>query len=212
DLEVTAKRIVWGKFYNAGQTCVAPDYLLVQNSVKEPLLAAIKKSVAQMYGDDPQKSPEYPRIIAERHFDRLVNLMSGGKPVMGGTHDRSDRYIAPTILDEVQESHPLMQEEIFGPLLPVLTYEKLDDAFAKIKERPNPLACYVFTNDPAVEDRVVEEVPFGGGCINNALVHVGNPHLPFGGVGQSGMGAYHGKDSFDTFSHRKAMTKTFFWP
>ncbi len=207
DVAVTARRVVWGKFYNAGQTCVAPDYLLVHRSMKEPLLAAMKACVTDFFGADPKASPDYGRIVSERHFDRLAGFVTGDV-VIGGQTDRAARYIAPTVLDNAKMSDKVMEDEIFGPVLPVLVYETLDEAIKLSKERPNPLACYVFTNDSRVEARIIEEVPFGGGCVNNALIHLANPNMPFGGIGQSGMGAYHGKDSFDVFSHRKSVTKT----
>jgi aldehyde dehydrogenase (NAD+) len=207
DVAVAARRITWGKFYNAGQTCVAPDYLLVHRSVKSDLLAGIKKSLAEFFGADPQQSPDYGRIVNERHFDRLAELVDG-KVYLGGQKDRASLYFAPTVLDDARMSDRSMAGEIFGPVLPVLAFDTLDEAVALVKERPNPLACYVFTSRSATEKRIVDEVPFGGGCVNNTLIHLANPHLPFGGVGASGMGAYHGKFSFDTFSHKKAVTKT----
>ena len=207
NLKVTARRIVWGKFFNCGQTCVAPDYLLVPRQIKRELLALIKQSVQEFYGANPQESPDYGHIINERHFDRLLSLISG-EVVIGGTHDRSKLYIAPTVIDQVKMEDKVMEDEIFGPILPVLEYDTLDDAFALVRQRPNPLACYVFSNRRETEERVLNELSFGGGCVNNALIHVGNPHLPFGGIGASGMGNYHGQHSFLTFSHQKAITKT----
>lgn len=208
DTTVAARRIVWGKFYNAGQTCVAPDYLLVQKDVKADLLTAMTAAIREFFGDDPQRSPDFARIVNERHFDRLSALLNDGKVVAGGRGDRSARYLAPTLIDGVTMRSKVMEDEIFGPILPVLAYDELDEAFAMVRERPQPLACYVFTRDAKVERRVLEEVSFGGGCVNNALIHLANPNLPFGGIGSSGMGAYHGKDSFDTFSHRKSVIKS----
>ncbi len=208
DLEVSARRIAWGKFFNAGQTCVAPDYLLVDAAVREELVRRIGRCVEQFFGADPQQSPDFARIITERHFDRLVGLMGQGRATVGGKVDRAKRYIAPTVITEVSLSDPIMQEEIFGPLLPVLEYHRLDEAIATVRRFEKPLALYLFTQDKAVEERVLAELSFGGGCINNTLVHLSNPHLPFGGVGHSGIGAYHGKLSFDTFSHRKAVVKS----
>lgn len=207
DLEVTARRIVWGKFFNAGQTCVAPDYLLVPGGIKDRLVAAMQVQVREFFGPDPAKSPDYGRIVNDRHFERIRNLISG-RVIIGGQNDRSSRYVAPTLIDDVRISDKIMEDEIFGPILPIMAYNRLDDAFDVIKARPNPLACYVFTNSKTTERRVIEEVPFGGGCVNNALVHLANPHLPFGGIGNSGVGAYHGKHSFETFSHRKAVVKS----
>ena len=207
NLKVTARRIVWGKFFNCGQTCVAPDYLLVPRQIKRALLALMKQSVQEFFGANPQESPDYGHIINERHFDRLLALISG-EVVLGGGHDRSKLYIAPTVIDQVKMDDKVMEDEIFGPILPVLEYETLDDAFAVVRQRPDPLACYVFSNRRETEERVINELSFGGGCVNNALIHVGNPHLPFGGIGASGMGNYHGQHSFLTFSHQKSITKT----
>jgi acyl-CoA reductase-like NAD-dependent aldehyde dehydrogenase len=167
----------------------------------------MKQSVQEFYGANPQESPDYGHIINERHFDRLLSLISG-EVVLGGTHDRSKLYIAPTVIDQVKMEDKVMEDEIFGPILPVLEYDTLDDAFAMVRQRPNPLACYVFSNRRETEERVINELSFGGGCVNNALIHVGNPHLPFGGIGASGMGNYHGQHSFLTFSHQKSITKT----
>jgi len=207
NIKITAKRVVWGKFFNCGQTCVAPDYLLVPKAIKNELLSEMKAAVRQFYGEAPQSSPDYGRIINQRHFDRLVALIEGNV-VLGGDHNREQLYIAPTIIDGVKLSDKVMEDEIFGPVLPVMEYESLDEAFAIVNQRPNPLACYVFSNRKEIQDRVVNELSFGGGCINNTLVHVGTAHLPFGGKGPSGMGRYHGHHSFLTFSHQKAMVKT----
>lgn len=210
DLGVTARRIVWGKFFNAGQTCIAPDYLLAPKSLKRDLIQGIRAELVNFFGEKPEGSPDYARIITPRHFDRLVAMMGEGEVVIGGQHDKASLYIAPTVIDNVRFEHKVMEDEIFGPILPVIEYETLDEAIALVKKRPNPLACYVFTNKAATEERVIDEISFGGGCVNNALVHIANPNLPFGGVGQSGMGAYHGIDSFETFSHRKAVVKSSF--
>jgi aldehyde dehydrogenase (NAD+) len=167
----------------------------------------MKKAIEQFYSTTPQQSPDYGRIVNERHFDRLVKLMADAEIVCGGQHDRTERFIAPTILRGVNESHPIMQDEIFGPLLPILTYEKLDEAISFIKKRNKPLALYLFTQNKDSEKKVLESVSFGGGCINDTVIHLANSELPFGGVGPSGMGAYHGKLSFETFSHKKAVFK-----
>lgn len=211
DLEVTARRIVWGKFYNVGQTCIAPDYVLVPSALKVSLLSHMKKAIGDFYGSDPAKSPDYGRIIHTRHFDRLCALMQGMSVFAGGGADRETRYIAPTLLDKVTLDAPIMQEEIFGPLLPVLEYETLDQALQVVKQRPHPLACYVFTQDPKTEERVLQEISFGGGCINNTLLHLLNPNMPFGGIGPSGLGAYHGRFGFETFSHHKSIYKSPQW-
>lgn len=208
DLDVAARRIVWAKTINAGQTCVAPDYLLVEASVHDGLISRMKAALRDFYGEDPRRSPDYGRIVNERHFQRLVNLIDPPKVAHGGQHDAAERYIAPTLLTDVTLDDRVMADEIFGPLLPILRIQSLDHAIETIGERPNPLALYLFTNDRDDERKVVERVSFGGGCINNAVVHLGDPDLPFGGVGESGMGAYHGRWSFETFSHRKSMMKT----
>lgn len=208
DLGVTARRIAWGKFFNAGQTCVAPDYVLVDASVKDQLLEQIVHQIEQFFGPDPVRSEDYARIINLRHFDRLVGLLGEGLLVVGGQHDRAERYIAPTIIDGPSLTAPVMQEEIFGPILPVLTYQTLDEAIGIVRRFPKPLSLYLFSNNEATQQRVLSELSFGGGCINNTLMHLSNPHLPFGGVGESGMGAYHGKHSFDTFSHRKSIVRS----
>jgi aldehyde dehydrogenase (NAD+) len=210
-LDYAAKRIVWGKFLNGGQTCVAPDYLLVHEDVKEELLFKMRQYIREFYGADPQESPDYPRIINEAHFDRLVGLLGSGKAVAGGKHDRADRYIAPTLLDQVSWDSPVMEEEIFGPILPVLSFSDIGEAFAQVRRLPKPLAAYLFAERKSVQHRFVDEIDFGGGCVNDTVAHFGNPHLPFGGVGSSGSGAYHGKHTFDAFSHRKSVHNKTTW-
>ena len=210
DIKVSARRIVWGKFYNNGQTCVAPDYLLVHKEIKESFIQELCLSICEFYGDNPSESPDYGRIINDEHFDRLVSLMEGDI-VVGGNYNKAIRYIAPTIINSTSPSDKIMQDEIFGPLLPILEYENLDDALAIVNNHPNPLACYVFTKDSQIEKRVETEISYGGGCINNALIHLTNPNLPFGGIGNSGLGSYHGRYSFDTFSHKKSLSRSSFW-
>jgi aldehyde dehydrogenase (NAD+) len=208
DLDTAAKRIVWGKYTNAGQTCVAPDYLLVHESVREGLLQRMRSAVRAFYGEDPKVSPDYGRIINDNHYRRLTGLIDKDKVVLGGDADPSQRYIAPTIMDDVTMQDKAMEDEIFGPILPVVSVTSLDQAIEHVGERPNPLALYLFSSDPSDESAIVDRVSFGGGCINNTLVHLGDPKLPFGGIGSSGIGAYHGKYSFETFSHLKSMVKT----
>ncbi|MBD2260720.1 aldehyde dehydrogenase [Pseudanabaena sp. FACHB-2040] len=210
-LETAAKRIVWGKFVNAGQTCVAPDYLLVKESVKPALLDALKQALNTFYGDDPAQSPDLSRIVNERQFDRLVGLLESGTTAVGGQFNRETRYIAPTLLDSVSWDDPVMEDEIFGPILPVLTYHSLDEAIARINERPKPLALYLFTPDKAIEQKVLGETSSGGVCINDVFLQVAAWQMPFGGIGDSGIGAYHGKYSFETFSHHKSVLKKPFW-
>jgi len=205
DLEVAARRIAWGKFLNAGQTCVAPDYVLVHESREEDLLAALKDALREFYGDDPKQTPDYGRIVNERHHRRLAVLLKDGEVVVGGQVDESDRYVAPTILRKVSPDAPVMADEIFGPILPVLTVRSIDEAVRFVNARPKPLALYVFTSDPKVGEDVLARTSSGGACVNATIWHLANPNLPFGGVGPSGMGAYHGRDSFETFSHRKSV-------
>ncbi|MDF2628517.1 MAG: aldehyde dehydrogenase family protein [Symbiobacteriaceae bacterium] len=211
DLDLAARRIVWGKFLNAGQTCVAPDYLLVHRSVRDQLLRRMADRIRTVYGDDPAASPDYARIITERHFDRLAGLLPGANIVTGGRMNRADRYIEPTIVEGVALDHPAMADEIFGPILPVFAYDSLDEALHIIRQRPNPLALYLFTRSRSTEEKVIRTVPFGGGCINDTMMHLSNPDLPFGGRGGSGMGAYHGRHSFDTFSHHKSVVRSAGW-
>lgn len=207
DLDLAAQRIVWGKFLNNGQTCVAPDYLLVHKEIKQAFLTKMKEKVVAFYGTNPQLSVDYGRIVNESHWDRLSGLLNESKTVVGGTGDRNDLYLAPTIMDGVTWNDKIMEEEIFGPILPVLEYDDLDDVIGKINSRPKPLALYLFTDNKLTETQVIEQVTFGGGCINDTMLHLVSPYLPFGGVGSSGMGAYHGRHSFETFSHMKSVLK-----
>lgn len=205
DIEISARRIVWGKFLNAGQTCVAPDYLLVHKEVKDSLMKAIQKYIKDFYGDNPENSKDYCRIINEKHFDRLCALLEEGDIVAGGKTNRSQLYIEPTVIDHVTWNYPIMQEEIFGPILPIIEYEDLTNVIEMINAHEKPLALYIFSKNKKVQKKIINETSFGGGCINTTVLHAGNPYLPFGGVGSSGMGNYHGKASFDTFSHQKGI-------
>ncbi len=207
DIDSAAKKIASGKFINAGQTCIAPDYVMAHQSVKDRLLKALKDQIVEFYGTNPQKSPDYPRIINEQHFNRLTGLLSHTDIAFGGRSDRQDLYIAPTLLETVDWDHAVMAEEIFGPILPVLAYEQLPQAIEQIRARSKPLALYVFTRDSGTQNRVIQDLSFGGGCVNDTLIHIATPYLPFGGVGASGMGRYHGKASFDTFTHEKSVMK-----
>ncbi|MDF0554630.1 aldehyde dehydrogenase [Kamptonema sp. UHCC 0994] len=209
-IEYTAKRIAWGKFINAGQTCIAPDYLLVDRKVKPDLLRAIKASIQEFYGDDPAKSPDYCRIINQRHLGRLAEFLKEGELIAGGAINLEDRYISPTVIDGISWDSPVMKEEIFGPILPVLEYDDLGDAIAKINARPKPLALYFFSKNKEKQERVLRETSSGGVCINDTVMQFGVTFLPFGGVGDSGIGSYHGKASFDTFSHYKSVLKKSF--
>lgn len=207
DLETASRRIAWGKYLNAGQTCVAPDYLLVHESVKRELVAALKTRLVEFYGEDPSSSRDYPRIISERHFDRLAGLLDGRDVLHGGQLDRTRKYIAPTLVDAPGWEDPIMREEIFGPLLPILGFADLEDAIRAVNERPKPLALYYFGRSAERQERVLSRTSSGGGCVNETVMHLVNSNLPFGGVGASGMGAYHGKTSFETFTHAKSVLK-----
>ncbi len=210
NLEVAAKRIVWGKFLNAGQTCIAPDYVLVDRRVEGPLLARMRDAVQTFYGANPRESPDYGRIVNERHFDRLVQLADGegaGDIAFGGDRDAASRFYAPTVFRGTDATAPIMAEEIFGPLLPTILIDDLDDALNFVTARDKPLALYLFSEDREVQERVVAETSSGGVCLNATLFHITVPGLPFGGVGESGMGAYHGRASFETFTHRKSVLR-----
>lgn len=211
-LEVAARRILWGKCLNAGQTCVAPDYLLVHEDVKDKLFEAMKKVLKEFYGDDPSKSLDYATIINDKHFDRLSSMIKDGKIVVGGKFDAAKRHIEPTVITDIDFNHPLMQDEIFGPILPAFTFKTLDEAFKIVKSYEKPLAFYVFSSDYKNQQRCMNEIQFGGGCINDTVAHLLNHELPFGGVGYSGKGAYHGKHSFDTFTHSKGVMNKVTWP
>ncbi|MBD2056481.1 aldehyde dehydrogenase [Oculatella sp. FACHB-28] len=210
-LEDAARRIAWGKFINAGQTCVAPDYLLVDRQVKPALLTAIQTCIQEFYGEDPAKSPDYARIVSPKQFSRLANLLQSGKILIGGKTNEQERYIAPTLIDQISPDDPVMQEEIFGPILPVIEYEDIGEAIALINSKSKPLALYLFSRDKQLQQRVLQETSSGGVCINDTIMHIGVPELPFGGVGDSGIGSYHGKSSFDTFSHHKSILQKSFW-
>jgi aldehyde dehydrogenase (NAD+) len=211
NLTVAAKRIVLGKFINAGQTCIAPDYLLVHQSVKDELLRKMIATIEKFYTKDASASYDYGKVINEKRFDKLVRYLAQGKIITGGQHDKSKLFIAPTILDGVSMNDPVMTEEIFGPILPVLSFTSMQEAEAIIKQNASPLAFYLFTSNKKTEREWINKVPFGGGCVNNADWHFTNHHLPFGGVGNSGMGAYHGKYTFDTFTRLKPVLKTPTW-
>jgi len=202
---VAARRLAWGKFFNCGQTCVAPDYLLITEKAKKPFFEAITKEIKKFYGDNPKSSPDFARIISDRHWARVERLLHKGKIVIGGDVDPKTRYIAPTVIDGISPKDPIMQEEIFGPILPVITISSIDDAINFINERPKPLALYLFTSKRKNSKRIINETSYGGGCVNDTLKHFANGHIPFGGVGNSGMGSYHGKGSFDTFTHYKSV-------
>jgi len=210
-LEITARRIAWGKFMNAGQTCVAPDFVLADRRISESLMSGLKRAIRQFYGDDPQKSSDYARIINRKHLDRLTSYLGSGQIAHGGQHDANDLYLAPTLLTGVAVDAPVMQEEIFGPILPVLEFDKLPDALASLRQRPTPLALYLFTRDRATQQKVLAGTRSGGVCLNDTIVHMLGKDLPFGGLGDSGLGAYHGKASFDCFAHYRTVLRRSFW-
>ena len=207
DIALSAKRIVWGKLLNAGQTCIAPDYLYVQNDIKDELIREIGKCVEQFYGQRPELHEDYPKIISEKHYNRLCGLMEKGTIVYGGRVNEKTRQISPTLIDDVDWEDPIMKEEIFGPLLPIMTFDNFNDIIPIINNRPKPLTMYLFTTDKNHEHRVVNELSFGGGCINDTIIHIANTNMSFGGVGESGMGQYHGKTSYETLTHEKTIIK-----
>lgn len=210
NIQVTARRIAWGKFLNDGQTCTAPDYLLVQKDVKNKLIEALASSVSEFFGDDPKKSPDYARIINEGHFVRLKNYLKQGKVLFGGANDVKELYIEPTALDSITLEDTVMKDEIFGPILPVIEYKKLSDAISIINGLPKPLALYFFSKSREKQEKILKETSSGGVCLNDTIIQVTPQELPFGGVGLSGIGRYHGKDSFDTFSNSKSVMKRYF--
>lgn len=210
-VDCAARRIVWGKFVNAGQTCIAPDYVLVDRRIKPALLEAMQTALREFYGENPAQSPDYGRIVSHKHFSRLANLLGSGKPVVGGDTNADDLYIAPTILDQVSWDDPVMQDEIFGPILPILEYDNVETAIAQINNRPKPLALYLFSRNQQLQQRVLNETSSGGVCINDTIMQIGVLDLPFGGVGDSGIGSYHGKAGFDALSHQKSVLFKPFW-
>ena len=211
NLEVAAKRIISGKFLNAGQTCIAPDYLLVEKSVKEKLIALLQKNIADFYTTDAAQSEDYGKIVNAKRFDTLVGYLQQGKIISGGNFDKSKLYIEPTLMENVSLDGTLMTEEIFGPILPIFSFNTKAEALEIINKNPNPLSFYVFTSSAKKEEDWMATVPFGGGCINNTVYHFTNDNMHFGGVGYSGMGAYHGRQSFYTFTHAKPVMKTPTW-
>ncbi len=210
-LKKTAKRIVWGKFLNCGQTCIAPDYILVQSEFKSKLIQALVTEIENAFGTDAQKSADYGRIINEKHFNKLEADLKDQKVIYGGEKNVKERYFGPTLVDQPAMDSRLIQDEIFGPILPILEYNSLEDIDKVLLRLKNPLAFYVFSTNKKFINTLVKNYPFGGGVINDALIHFTNPNLPFGGIGNSGMGAYHGKHSFDLLSHKKPVVKRAFW-
>lgn len=211
DLKLTARRIVFGKYLNCGQTCVAPDYLLCQESIKDALLAEIVRQIAVQFGPAPLDSPNYGKIVNRKHFQRLLGLIQPEKVVCGGTWQEEALRIAPTVMDSVTWEDPVMGEEIFGPILPVLTFSRIPEVLDLLKDRPKPLALYLFSRDKETIRAVTERCSFGGGCVNDVVIHLATSAMGFGGVGESGMGAYHGRVGFETFSHRKSIVDKKTW-
>jgi len=211
DLKMTAKRIVWAKFLNAGQTCVAPDYILVERSIEQKLLEALKVEIESNYNTKPDKSENYLKIINTKNFDRLIQLIDHDKVYFGGKTDREQKFISPTVLQGITFDDEVMQDEIFGPILPVISFTELDKAIHEVKERPKPLSCYIYSKNRKTINTLLKELSFGGGAVNDSLMHLSNANLPFGGVGFSGMGSYHGKAGFDAFSHYKSILDKPFW-
>lgn len=207
DIKVAAKRIAWGKSLNAGQTCIAPDYLLVHEDIKEAFIEALQKAFRSLLGRKPQKSKHFVRIVSDRAFDRLISYLDNGIIRFGGEYDKEERFIAPTLLDEVSPSAPVMQEEIFGPIFPLLTFADTEDVVSFVTEREKPLALYYFGSTEKGKELLCK-TSSGGACINDVIMHIANEKTPFGGVGNSGMGSYHGEESFRTFSHRKTVITT----
>lgn len=210
-IRTSARRIAWGKFINAGQTCLAPDYVLVEASVRDELVEELKTAIAAFYGSDPRQSPHYGRIINDRHLQRLAGLLASGRVVCGGQCERQERYIAPTLILDPSPDSALMAEEIFGPVLPVIAVADLDEAFSFFKKRPTPLAAYLFSESSAEQARMLAESRSGGLCINDTVLHAAGHHLPFGGLGESGLGSYRGHAGFEAFSHQRAVMKRSTW-
>ena len=211
NIPLAAKRIVFGKYLNCGQTCVAPDYIYCDQEIKDQLIREIKRQIRLQFGTEPLQNNNYGKIINEKHFDRICGLIDVKKLVCGGRTDRSTLQIEPSVLDSVTFDDPIMQEEIFGPLLPILTYTDIDEAIARINSMSHPLALYIFTGDKSIAGKVTESCGFGGGCINDTIIHLATSEMSFGGFGESGMGGYHGKRGFDTFSHEKSIVDKKTW-
>lgn len=211
NLKLAAKRIVFGKYLNCGQTCVAPDYILCEKSIKDDFVAAVKAEMQRQYGDDSLSNREYGKIVNEKHFDRIMSLIERDKVVAGGNANRDTLQIEPTVLDNVTWDDAVMREEIFGPIMPILTYETVDEVIQTVNSHDKPLAMYVFADDKAISKRIMSECAFGGGCVNDTVIHLATSNMGFGGVGESGMGAYHGKTGFDTFTHYKSIVDKKTW-
>lgn len=210
-IDIFAKRIVWGKLLNSGQTCVAPDYFLIHKDVKEEFLKSVEKYIKEFYGDNPIDSEDYVKIINQRHFQRILSLIDKDNILLGGNYDEAKLKIEPTVVEVKSLDEQIMSEEIFGPIMPIITYSKYEEVIKTIRNFEKPLALYLFTENKVLEKNILENINFGGGCINDTIVHLATTELPFGGVGMSGMGSYHGKRSFDTFTHEKSILKRSNW-
>jgi acyl-CoA reductase-like NAD-dependent aldehyde dehydrogenase len=210
NVEVASRRILWGKFMNAGQTCVAPDYLLVHQEIHKRFVEALIQGIGKFYGPSPQQSKDYSRIVNQNHLERLRKYLEDGTVVFGGAWDKKDLYFSPTLLSNVKESSPVMQEEIFGPILPIIEIQTMEDVIHRIRSKPKPLSLYLFTDDKSVQDAILKSTSSGGVCINDTVSHLVGSDLPFGGVGDSGFGRYHGKASFDAFTHYKSVLRRSF--
>ena len=211
DLKLASKRIVWGKFLNSGQTCVAPDYLVAHKSIKGALIKELIKRIEKTLGKQLEKTEDFTAIVNEKNFNRLVGLINKNNLIYGGKYDKVKRYISPTIIDSPKMDEEIMKDEIFGPILPVLSFEKIEDIDNIITKNPNPLALYVFSNNKKFNEIIINRYPFGGGAVNDTIVHLANSRLPFGGIGSSGIGSYHGKASFELFSHKKSIVRRYTW-
>jgi len=212
NIKTTARRIVWSKFMNAGQTCIAPDYLIVNEKIVYQLIELLTSTIEEFYGKDPRKSPDYARIISDRHMSRMVDLLDDGEIIHGGGYDKSERYLSPTLIKNPSLNSKVMADEIFGPILPILTYTEREEIEKVIKKYPKPLGGYIFTKDKDIARWFINHFSFGVGAVNDAIVQFVNQRLPFGGVGNSGIGSYHGRHSFETFSHQKSVVHRKFWP
>lgn len=211
NIKLAARRIAFGKFLNSGQTCVAPDYLFIHESVKEKFISEFTDCVKKMFGDKPFDNKDYPKMVNKKHFDRVNNLIKGENIIIGGSSNESTLQIAPTLLDNITPKSSIMQEEIFGPVLPMMTFGRLSEVVNFVTAREKPLACYLFTSSRKTERYILDSISFGGGCVNDTIIHLATSRMPFGGVGGSGMGGYHGKFGFDTFSHQKSVLHKYTW-
>ena len=211
DIKLAARRIVFGKFLNCGQSCVAPDYIYCERSIKDKLVKEIKKQVQKQYSKQPLTKDDYGKIINEKHFERILGLIDREKVVVGGASNSATLQIEPTVMDNVTFGDAVMQEEIFGPIMPILSFDSIDEAIQNVNARPHPLALYIFTNNKSVADKVTSSCGFGGGCINDTIIHLATSEMGFGGFGESGMGSYHGKEGFDTFTHYKSIVDKKTW-